>query len=107
MMEEKTCYEIAYTRDNDGQIVRRELQVSLDNSRFLISVATPSYVEKIRSYNATLSDPELQLDDNIYPLDPLGNVSDICRKLHLLPPEQLKPYLTEYIPPAPIMSEAK
>lgn len=97
-VENQYCQPMSIGLDEKGQLEFCELQIQRENKSYVIRVATPGYIVSLKEHNLTLPE-ELQLDDNIFPLDGILNQEDICQRLSQIPINELEPYLNE--PPKP------
>lgn len=74
----------------------RTFLIKLDGNAYEVTVTTPDYLGRLRTYNQTLP-PEARLDDDMLVLpDISGTEEEICEKLAQTPFEQLEPYLTPF-----------
>lgn len=80
----------------DGKMVLRGLMIKRGGKLYKITVATPNYLSELNSYNQKFP-PDVQIDNNIYPLNDLSSREEICKNLSAIPLETLQPFLTEQI----------
>lgn len=78
--------------ENSGVVVLRDLMLTNGEKSYALSVATPAYIESLKNYNKQF-DKELQIDDNILPLDSVADLDNVVEQLKQMPLEVVKPYL--------------
>lgn len=93
-LENQYCQPMSIGINEKGELEFCELQFQRGGNTFIIQVATPSYIEALKEHNSALPE-ELQLDDNIYPMEGKFTQEEICQKLSQLPLETLESYLTK------------
>lgn len=91
------CYEIGFVEDPEhpGNFLEREMAFERDGRVYTVSVARVSYRKQVLSSNEPLPHDQ-RLDDNFLVVgdNVIQDVVSICRILHTLSPEQLRPYIT-------------
>lgn len=88
------CYEYAVS-EKDGNAMVRDVLFGRDNKIFSITVGTREALDSIKKDNEPFPE-DGKLSENIFVMDDLSDMDEICRKLRLeIPFETLQPYLRE------------
>lgn len=61
---------------------------------YSITVATNKYLDYARSHNSQLDDPDLKLDENVFILDDISDLKEVCNALTSLPFDKLEPFVS-------------
>lgn len=93
--QEQSCYKAAFTGE-EHQPTSMDLVIHRGGKPYLLSVATPSFLEGLKQHNEGL-DPSVQIGEKYFVMDDIPPAEEICRRLSKIPIEQLQPYLTEQI----------
>ncbi len=90
-----SCVQFGQVEDG-GKVLLRDILVPRDGKIFALTLATPKMLERIKSANATIEDPDAKTDENVFVMPDLSNFDELCNKLRLeIPFESLEPYLRE------------
>lgn len=92
--DKSICQGIGYV-ETDGKIVSRDILFVRDGDTYVISVSKPDYIERIIAVNSSNTDHDLDLNDNLYPLNDVSDIERICQGLSNISLDELKPYLTK------------
>lgn len=94
MEHQQGCQEISRVQEA-GITTKVTLLIGSEAKSYVITVATPTYLDRLRGYNQGFPDEE-QLDDLAYSLDPIPDTEEeLCGHLTSLSNEILSPYLVE------------
>lgn len=77
-----------------GTIVKRDIMLTMDGKTYIISVATEGFIQSLKDYNKSFEE-ELQLDENILPMNSVSNLEEVVEKLSQMKLEEVAPYLVE------------
>lgn len=93
---QKNCYQFGLMRDEQGEIVLRDIFLPRNGTIYAITVATPDALTQIKRQNELFSDPDEKRNENIYVDEEIIDLGKLCRKLTSeIPFEELQPYLRE------------
>ncbi len=75
--------------EKNGAVVAMDLMVSLDGISYVLEVVTPEFL--------ALTDVELEgkNEKRFWTINSISNAKAVCREIRNVPPEDLKPYLTQ------------
>ncbi len=93
-MKEFDYREITEPVEQGGIVVKRDLMLRIDKRDYLLSIATPKFIDNLREYNKPIEE-ELQIDDNILPMDSVSDLDEVVDKLSQMKLEEVAPYLVE------------
>lgn len=82
------------TIEKSGKVVARDFTIHLDEKKFILTVASSSYLEELRQYNQAF-DQELQLYDRMLPMESVDSEEDVKKRLSEMERAAVIPYLTE------------
>lgn len=89
------CRQIHFT-GNEQQPTSRDLMIQRGGKFYVISIATPQFVEGLNTYNRQHQlEPSAELGGEFYLMYPIPSVDELCKKLSQIPFAQLQPYLSE------------
>jgi len=80
--------------EEKGRVVKRDLMLTIDMRTYLLSVATPDYIDSLHEYNCQFEE-ELRLDENILAIDSVEDDVYVADKISQMPWEVVAPYLVE------------
>ena len=92
-MKEFAYREVGAIEERD-QVVKRDLMLFIDDRVYQLSVGTHQFIDSLKQYNKQF-DEELQLDDNILPMDSVVDLGQVVEKIGRMPWEIVAPYLVE------------
>lgn len=93
-MKEFTCLEIAEPVEQEGIVVKRDLMLQIGSYEYSLTIATPKYINNLSEYNKPIKE-ELQIDDNILPMDSVSDLDEVVDKLSQMPWQDINPYLVK------------
>ena len=93
-MKEFGYLEITEPVEHEGIVVKRDLMLQVGGHDYLLSVATPQYISTLQKYNKPI-EKELQIDDNILPMDSVSDLEEVVDKLSQMKLEEVAPFLVE------------
>ena|SRR3989344_2330236 len=96
-MKEFTYREAAEPIEQKGIVVKRDLALHVGEHVYLLSVATPQFIDNLREVNEKLEE-DLQGDDNILPMESVSDLNAVIDKINELHWEDVEPYLVKQNP---------
>ena len=91
--EQTGCSKVSFTGD-EGQPTSMDLIVMRGGELYIVSVATPAFLEGLRGYNTGL-DPLVRIGEKYLPMDDIPSADEVCGRLSQIPFPELSPYLVE------------
>ena len=88
------AYQLVGEVEQKGQIVKRDLMLIIDSHTYLLSVATPEYIDSLHEYNRPFEE-QLRIDENILAIDSVEDDEHVADKISQMPWEIVAPYLVE------------
>ena len=92
-MKEFSCQYIGGVEER-GTVVRRDLLLTIEGKDYVLSVATPSFIQSLKEYNRPF-DEEMQFDENILPMENVMDLKIVIEKLKQMFQEDIEPYLEQ------------
>lgn len=81
-------------REIKKQPTSMDLVINRGGKPYLISVASPAFIEGLRQHNEGL-DPSVQMGEKHFPMNDILSAEEVCMKLSQIPFDELQPYLIE------------
>ena len=90
-----SCVQFGHIEEK-GEVLLRDIFVPRDGKIYALTLATPEMLERIKTANAALDDPDMKTDENVFVMPDLSDFDALCAQLRLeVPFETLEPYLRE------------
>jgi hypothetical protein len=88
---------IGTATDREGKVIARDLFLGIRTKVYSLSVGTPAYIAEIKQKNERITDPDLKINENIFPIpeEVIAEFDQVYSAINKAPTEMLMPYLRE------------
>lgn len=78
---------------DEGPVSFMAIRLEMNGLTYSISVATPEHIRQLKEDNRFLPTTDVQINDNILPLENVSNLEIVRVQLEKLPLDEVKPFL--------------